>query len=133
WVMSSSTALALSLMRTALDQSEFSGVTMNGGTFMGLPVVTSSYAGDNVVLMNASDVWVADEGGIAVDFSTEASLQMMDNPTVNSITPTATDLVSMFQTNSVAFRAERTINWARRRDTGIALITDVAWGQPDAS
>lgn len=133
WVMSSSTALALSLMRTALDQPEFSGITMNGGTFMGLPVVTSSYAGDNVVLMNASDVWVADEGGVAVDFSTEASLQMLDNPTVNSITPTATDLVSMFQTNSVAFRAERTINWARRRDTGIALITDVAWGQPDAS
>lgn len=61
--------------------------------------------------------------------STEASLQMLDNPTNDSVTPTATSLVSMFQTNSVAFRAERTINWTRRRDTGVALIEDVAWGE----
>ena len=130
WIMSSTTALALSLMRTALDQPEFPGITLNGGTFMGLPVIVSSYAGDNVVLQNASDVWFADDGEVAVDMSTEASLQMMDNPTNDSVTPTATDLVSMFQTNSVAFRAERTVNWTRRRDTGVALISDVAWGQP---
>lgn len=133
WIMSASTALALSLMRTALDAAEFPGVTVNGGTFMGLPVITSSYAGTNVVLANAQDIWFADDGDVQVDMSTEASLQMMDNPTVNSVTPTATDLVSMFQTNSVAFRAERTINWTRRRDSGVALITGAAWGQPDAS
>lgn len=132
WMMSATTALALSMMRTALDQPEFSGITMNGGTFFGLPVVVSEYIGDYVVLANATDIWFADDGGIAVDMSTEASLQMMDNPTVNSVTPTATDLVSMFQTNSVAFRAERTLNWTRRRDTGVALISDVAWGTPDA-
>ncbi|WP_234838106.1 phage major capsid protein [Sinorhizobium medicae] len=131
WMMSATTALALSMMRTALDQPEFSGITMNGGTFFGLPVIVSEYIGDYVVLANATDIWFADDGGVAVDMSTEASLQMMDNPTVNSVTPTATDLVSMFQTNSVAFRAERTINWARRRDTGVALISGVAWGQPE--
>lgn len=130
WIMSATTALSLSLMRTALDQAEFPGINMNGGTFQGLPVIVSSYAGTNVVLANAQDIWFADDGGVTVDMSTEASLQMMDNPTVNSVTPTATDLVSMFQTNSVAFRAERTINWTRRRDSGVALISGVAWGQP---
>jgi HK97 family phage major capsid protein/HK97 family phage prohead protease len=132
WIMSATTALALSMMRTALDQPEFPGINMNGGTFFGLPVIVSEYIGDYVVLANATDIWFADDGGVAVDMSTEASLQMMDNPTVNSVTPTATDLVSMFQTNSVAFRAERTINWARRRDTGVALISGVAWGTPAA-
>jgi HK97 family phage major capsid protein len=132
WIMSATTALALSMMRTALDQPEFAGITMNGGTFFGLPVVVSEYVSGYVVLANATDIWMADDGGVAVDMSTEASLQMMDNPTVNSVTPTATDLVSMFQTNSVAFRAERTINWARRRDTGVALISGVSWGEPDA-
>lgn len=130
WIMSSTTALALSLMRTALDAREFPGITVNGGTFEGLPVITSSYASDNVVLANAQDIWFADDGGVSVDMSTEASLQMLDNPTNDSITPTATAMVSMFQTNSVAFRAERTINWTRRRDSGVALIEDVAWGQP---
>ncbi len=133
WIMSATTALSLSMLRTALDQPEFSGITMNGGTFFGLPVVVSEYIDGYVVLANASDIWFADDGGVSVDMSTEASLQMMDNPTVNSVTPTATDLVSMFQTNSVAFRAERTINWTRRRDTGVAVIDTVAWGEPDAS
>lgn len=133
WIMSATTALALSMMRTALDQQEFNGITMNGGTFMGLPVIVSQYVGNYVVLANAQDIYFADDGGVAVDMSTEASLQMMDNPTVNSITPTATDLVSMFQTNSVAFRAERTVNWMRRRASGVQVITGVEWGQPDAS
>lgn len=128
WVMSSSVALALSMMRTALDQPEFSGITVNGGTFFGLPVIVSEYVTDYVVLMNASDVWFADDGGVAVDFSTEASLEMSDAPTGSSVTPTGAELVSMFQTNSVAFRAERTLNWTRRRDTGVAVIDNVTWG-----
>lgn len=133
WIMSATTALALSMMRTALDQPEFSGITMNGGTFMGLPVIVSQYVTDYVVLANAADIYFGDDGGVSVDMSTEASLQMLDNPTVDSITPTATSLVSMFQTNSVAFRAERTVNWMRRRDSGVQVIEDVTWGQPDAS
>ncbi|MFC7399579.1 phage major capsid protein [Chelatococcus sp. GCM10030263] len=131
WIMSATTALALSMMRTALDQPEFAGITMNGGTFFQLPVITSEYVDGYVVLANASDIWFADDGGVAVDMSTEASLEMADNPTGSSVTPTAAQLVSMFQTNSVAFRAERTLNWARRRDTGIAVITGVAWGDPE--
>ena len=129
WIMSATRALALSMMRTALDQPEFAGITMTGGTFFGLPVIVSEYVTDYVVLANASDIWFADDGGVSVDMSTEASLQMLDNPTNDSVTPTATTLVSMFQTNSVAFRAERTINWTRRRDTGVALIEGVAWGE----
>ncbi|WP_173931381.1 phage major capsid protein [Chelativorans sp. Marseille-P2723] len=130
WIMSASTALALSMMRTALDQPEFSGITMNGGTFFGLPVVVSEYIDGYVVLANASDIWFADDGGVAVDMSTEASLEMADNPSGSSVTPTAAELVSMFQTNSVAFRAERTVNWARRRATGVAVISGVEWGTP---
>lgn len=133
WIMSATTALALSMMRTALDQPEFSGITMNGGTFFGLPVIVSQYVTDYVVLANASDIYFGDEGGVSVDMSTEASLQMLDNPTNDVVTPTATSLVSMFQTNSVAFRAERTVNWMRRRDSGVQVIEDVTWGQPDAS
>ncbi len=130
WIMSSSNALALSLLVNALGQPEFSGIGMNGGNFFGLPVITSEYVGDIVILANASDIYLGDEGGISVDVSTEASLSMHDADTVagNSITPTAQQLVSMFQTNSVAFLAEREINWMTRRDSGVVVLTDVAWG-----
>jgi hypothetical protein len=67
-------------------------------------------------------------GGIAVDLSREASLQMDDAPTMDSDTPTGTSVVSMFQTNSVAFRAERTINWKRRRDEAVVYLHGVNWG-----
>lgn len=133
YIMDSTTALALSLMQNPLGQSEFPGLTMNGGTFMGVPVIVSDYlpvdeTGGIVVLANASDIWLADDGQVTIDASQEASLQMLDNPTNNSATATPTSMVSMFQTNSTAFRAERYINWARRRASGVAYLTGVAWG-----
>ncbi len=137
WVMSSATALALSLLQNPLGQDEFPQVTMAGGTFQGMPVITSQYLGDvsaggYVALVNASDIYFADEGGVMVDVSREASLQMLDNPTNDTVTPTATSMVSMWQTNSVAFRAERILNWAKRRTSAVALLDSVAWGQPAA-
>src|SRR5690606_20800053 len=55
WIMSASTALALSLILNPLGQREFPNITMNGGTFEGLPVIVSEYVGDIVALVNASD------------------------------------------------------------------------------
>lgn len=135
WVMSSQTALALSLLVNPLGQPEFPTVNMTGGTFQGLPVITSEYmtgfdvsAGSYVALVNASDIYFADEGGVMVDLSREASLQMLDNPTNDTVTPTATSMVSMFQTNSVAFRAERILNWSKRRASAVAVLGSVNWG-----
>lgn len=133
YIMSATTALSLSLMLNPLGQPEFPGVNMNGGTLNGVPVIVSEYvAGDSsggmVILVNASDVFLADDGQVAIDASREASLQMLDNPTNNSATATATSVVSMFQTNSVALRAERYINWAKRRPQAVAYLTGVNWG-----
>ena len=128
WIMSATNALALSMLVNPLGQSEFPGIGMNGGTFQGMPVIVSEYVGNVVILVNASDIYLADEGGIAIDLSREASLQMDTAPTMNSTTPTPIASVSMFQTNSVAFRAERTINWARRRATSVAYLTGAAYG-----
>jgi HK97 family phage major capsid protein len=132
FIMPATLALALSLMQNPLGQSEFPGIGMNGGTFFGLPVIISEYVptitgGTYVALVNASDIYLADDGGVQVDMSREASLQMDNAPTMSSDSPTGTSVVSMFQTNSVAFRAERTINWARRRTSAVALLSAVGW------
>lgn len=129
WIMEATTALALSLMQNPLGQAEFPGITMNGGALFGLPAIVSEYVPTGIVaLVNASDIYLADDGGVSVDMSRETSLQMDDAPTNDSATPAATSLVSMFQTNSVAFRAERTISWAPRRASASAYLTGVAWG-----
>lgn len=127
WIMSQGNALALSLITNGLGQPEFPGIGINGGTFAGLPVVTSEYVGTYVVLLNASDIYVADEGGIAVDMSREASLEMLDTGFTQN-QPTGASLVSLWQNNLVGLRAERTINWARRRSSAVTYLTSVAWG-----
>jgi HK97 family phage major capsid protein len=135
WIMSASNALALSLMTNALGQPEFPGITMTGGTFVGLPVITSEYmtdvadsSGSPIILVNASDVFLADDGGIMIDASREASLEMLDSGLSQDATNgTGASLVSMFQTNSVAMRAERVINWKKRRAEAVAMIVAAAY------
>lgn len=134
YIMTPSVALALSLMRNALGQVEFPGLGINGGTLDGIPVITSNYvpsdtSGSLVILANASDIWLADDGQVVIAASTEASLQMDTAPTNNSPTPTPTTVVSMFQTDSVALRAERFINWQKRRAQAVAVLDQVKWGQ----
>jgi HK97 family phage major capsid protein/HK97 family phage prohead protease len=139
WVMSAVTALQLSLMTNALGQPEFPGLGMLGGRLQGLPVITSEYlgytfdspvSGRDVFLVNAGDIYYGDDGGMEVKMSTETSLQMDDAPT-NASGPTvaATSLVSMFQTNSVAFLAEKTVSWKRRRTEGCVWLAGVEWGE----
>lgn len=132
WIMGSTTALSLSMMVNPLGQPEFAGVSMAGGTFNGMPVIVSDYVPTGiVVLANASDIYLADEGGVQVKMSDQASLEMADNPAHDSTTPTgATAMVSMFQSNSIAFLCERFINWSRRRPSAVAYLTGVAWGTP---
>lgn len=134
YIMTPTVALALSLMRNSLGQPEFPGIGINGGTLDGIPVITSNYVptdsnGSLVILANAADIWMADDGQVVIAASTEASLQMEDAPTNDSATGTATTVVSMFQTDSVALRAERFINWQKRRAQAVAVLDNVMWGQ----
>src|SRR5690606_35443435 len=77
-IMSEDNAVALSLMLNPLGQPAFPGMGMMGGRLLGWPVIVSSQAGTNVVLVNASDIYLGDEGGVTVDVSREASVEMLD-------------------------------------------------------
>lgn len=132
FIMGTTLALQLSLMQNPLGQSEFPGIGMSGGIFLGMPVIVSDYApAETVILVNASDVYLGDEGGLQVDFSREASLEMDTAPTHNGTTPTgSTSLVSLWQANLIGVRCERFLNWAKRRPEAVQVLTTVKWGQP---
>lgn len=132
-IMRSDTALALSMMVNALGQSEFNGIGMNGGTLLGIPVITSQHVPAGIVVMvNAADIYMADEGGFRLDMSREASLEMLDGSltmdAIGVVPGTAASMVNLWQTNCVGFLAERTINWAARRASAVAYLSGVAWG-----
>lgn len=145
WIMDATTALRLSMMTTDLGQAhDFArGLSMSGGTFAGIPVIVSEYVGEfagspgaaNVWLVAADQIFVGDEGGFQVDMSREASLLMDNAPAMSSggqpaspDTPLGASLVSMYQTNSVALRAERVISWVKARATAVQGISNVQWG-----
>ena len=93
-------------MNTGGTDFAFPEVGVNGGTFFGLPVIGVEFGaaqhvgGFDPALIVPQYIYMADEGGIMIDTSTEALLQMDTAPTVNSATPTATTLVSLWQTGS---------------------------------
>ena len=136
FITDTTTAIALSLMTNGLGQPEFPGVTMTGGFLMpGVPLVVSDYvpsvtAGSLLIAVKASEILVADEGGFSIDLSEDATLQMADNPDGSSVATVAgtAPFVSMFQTNGVAFRVERDINWSRARSGSVALVDTVNYG-----
>ena len=120
WITTPAVAAGISLLRNALGQFEFAGVNMSGGTLMGLPVVVSnSVPAGSIVLAKANEILLADDGGVQLDASREATLDMNGGATPN---------FNLWQRNCVAIRAERFITWAKRRANAVAVITGAAYG-----
>lgn len=136
WIMPETLAVDLSLVTNEVGASAFPGIGPNGGTLAGLPVFTSQNvptgsSGPVVALVKGDEIFLGDEGGIQVSMSDQATLVMDDAPTGNSTTPTGINasgqaVVSLWQTNSVAFLVERFVNWAKRRSEAV-VWAEVNW------
>jgi HK97 family phage major capsid protein/HK97 family phage prohead protease len=120
-IMSEVNALACGFARDALGNKVFPNVGVTGGSIEGISVVTSNAAALNVIALQPSTVLFADDGGVAIDVSREASVQMDSAP---AAPPDATTvLVSLWQNNLVGLRAERFINWKRGRDEAVKYVS----------
>jgi HK97 family phage major capsid protein/HK97 family phage prohead protease len=119
-VLSETNALAFTNALNPLGQPLFPGMNQGGGIIMGYQAVTSQAAGTTVALIQPQQILYADDGGVTIDVSREASIQMdtvLDNP------PLATTLLtSLWQNNLVGLRAERFINWKKAR-AGVVQYT----------
>jgi HK97 family phage major capsid protein len=119
-ILSETNALALTNALNPLGQPLFPGMSQGGGMIMGYKAIASQSAGNTVALVQPSAILYADDGGVTIDVSREASLQMdstLDNP------PVATTLLtSLWQMNLVGLRAERFINWKKAR-AGVVQYT----------
>src|SRR5262245_7265198 len=119
-LMSETNASALGQALNPLGQDLFPGLSVSGGTALGIRVIPSQAVGNNVILLSPPNILVADDGGVTIDVSREASLQMDSAPTNP---PDATTVfTSLWQSNLVGLRAERFINWKRAR-TGSVQYT----------
>lgn len=123
-LMQSNQAVALGMMRNSLGLREAPDISATGGTIEGLTVVVSdSVPSGHVIYVKQSEIWLADDGGVAIDVSNQASVQMDDTPSAG-----AQQLVSFWQNNLVGLRAERFIHWKRRRTNAVYYHTSANYG-----
>jgi HK97 family phage prohead protease len=120
-VMSEANAFALSVALTSNGVLVNPGLTSKGGTILGLQTVTSQAAGQVVALVHAPSILYADDGGVNIDVSREATVEMNTVPT--SPITAASVYVSLWQANLIGLRAERFINWKRARTTAVVYTT----------
>jgi HK97 family phage major capsid protein/HK97 family phage prohead protease len=138
-IMKEELAEALSLMTTTQGVPQFPRMedwAAGNGRFMGRPVFATQVADtsgspdfDNLlILLQPGEVFLADDGGAGVEASDQVSIQM-DDAATNKSTATATgaSLVSMFQTDSIAVKAIRHINWTKARSQACQFIRSAAY------
>jgi HK97 family phage major capsid protein len=122
-ILSEGNAFALGLQRTPMGEPMFPSLGAEGGTIGGIKVLASNAAKSNVIGVSTPYILVADDGGITVDLSREASLQMSDAP-VDDGTQV---LVSLWQNNLIGLRAEQFIGWKRAVSGSVQLVTGAAY------
>lgn len=130
-IMNPALATGLALMRNALDQYEYPGLNEEGGSLLGKRVITGDNVNPNqLIMLKPSDIYRIGSGSIDVSMTDTASIEMSDTPTMDTDTPTGPTgkVVSMFQTESVAFKVVMPMNFARRRESAVAWIGDADYG-----
>ncbi|MCU4365631.1 phage major capsid protein [Acinetobacter variabilis] len=111
FIMSETRAAQISLLRDALGRSYFEGMALRGTrTLMGIPVITSQTVGDKIILVKTSEILLAQDGGVDVSYSDQATL--VDGDTTHHL----------WQENKFAVRVEKFITWAKRRPIAAAFL-----------
>ena len=130
-IMTPSMAKAIALLVNSLGQTEFPGLTSSGGTLLGDPVWTGdNVTAGNIIALKPSDIWRIGDSGVQVSMSREATIEMNDAPAGASDTPVAmaSHFVSMYQTESSAFKVTRQVNYAKRRTHAAQFIENAEYG-----
>ena len=110
-IMSETRAAQISLLRDALGNTYFQGMSLRGTrTLMGIPVITSQTVGNKIILVKTSEILLAQDGGVDVSYSDQATL--VDGSTTHHL----------WQENKFAVRVEKFITWAKRRPVAAAFL-----------
>jgi HK97 family phage major capsid protein len=134
WVMSPRVANVISTKIAANGQRLFEGMTPTGGQLLGLPALVTNQMPniggspatlrDSLWLVDASQI-AANAETIEVDLARHTTLEMDNAPTMDGIAPTATQVVSLWQTDSVAIRAQTWFGCEKLTSNAVAVLDAV--------
>lgn len=100
-------------MQLALTDSELFGSILDpiNPRLLGIPVITSQAVGNQIVLLQPQEIYVAQDGG--VDFAVVDQASIMNDK----------QRVDLFQQDMFAIRAEKFITWRKRRPVAATVLT----------
>ncbi|WP_336142019.1 phage major capsid protein [Acinetobacter sp. 102] len=111
YLMSETRAARMSRIRDALGNRYFEGMQGVNKELNGRPVITSQTVGDKIILIKTSEILLAQDGGVDVSYSDQATLENTDGTIIN-----------LWQENKFAVRVEKFITWNKRRPIAAAWI-----------
>lgn len=111
----------------------FPDATPFGGSILNIPViVTDAIPAGALALIQAGSL-ALNSGVVDIDYGSSASIQFKTDPTQNSTTPTATQLVSLFQTGARSIRLSHRFIAEKVRSNACVLLSHVATNWGDAA
>ena len=122
-IVSSFVAFGIAGLRNPFNVPIFPGVSINGGTIDGMRIIVSNNVGgtstgSNIIAVVPNLILLADGGGIRVDMSREATIDMAGG---NSPT------YSLYQKNSVGLRCEWFVSWAKAHAAAVQYISGASY------
>jgi HK97 family phage major capsid protein len=112
-----------------LHQQGYRTVGIRGGELLGAPAIaTKELPNDGsgfyrLLLIDPSGIaYVEDPAATQVTTSKDAAIQMDTAPTNDAVTPTPTNLVSLFQSNATAVKALAYANWSVEQTGAVSMM-----------
>lgn len=128
FAISAEIAKRLATMATTSGAQAFPTITLDGGMLLGRPVHVTGALDDETVLAIDAAGFVAATEPTQINGTSQAALEMEEEPTQDATSGTGTALVSLWQTGSAAVLAERRFDFAPARSGAFAALSGVAWG-----
>lgn len=129
FVLHPRTATALSVLNTS-GVYTFPELTPVGGRIAGIPAVTTIAAARSgspservFALIDGGRVVLADDERLDVNISMTTDLEMDSAPAQSAITGSGQNMVGMWQTNSIAVKAVRVVNFEKAHSSAVAWMT----------
>ncbi len=123
WVAAPNVANSIALLNDPRGTSSPEG----SSEFLGLPFAVSPGLAAGTLILLDGDRVLADIESLGIDVARHAALQMDDTPTNNAATPTATNLVSLWQVNAVALKISALFGVTAGTPDAVAVLTNVEW------
>jgi HK97 family phage major capsid protein len=122
WIMNPVTKTWLASLQTPMGSLQYPSVGASG-SLLGYPIIDSTLQpSTSIILLDQARVLLAEDPGITIDMSREASIQLDTAPVDPAIS-----LVSAFQNNLILLRAEQYTYWMRVDNTAVVTMSGIAW------